>query len=131
MIRFILHYGIHFLVPIAIGLLFFKENRLKVIVILLAGIVIDVDHLWADPIFDSDRCSIGFHALHSYWAIGGYAALLVFKTTRIFGLALLIHILADTVDCTLIPESVASDYLSGYGSVPEYRNVAIIGKWSE
>ncbi|HZJ18970.1 MAG TPA: DUF6122 family protein, partial [Pricia sp.] len=58
MFRFIVHYGIHFLVPIAIGLLFFKEHRLKVILLLLTGIVIDVDHLWADPIFDPERCSI-------------------------------------------------------------------------
>ncbi|WP_373517200.1 DUF6122 family protein [Pricia sp.] len=103
MLRFTVHYGIHFLVPIAIGLLFFKERRLKVTLILLAGIVIDVDHLWADPIFDSGRCSIGFHPLHSYWAIAVYLGLLFFKKTWIFGLALLIHIVADSMDCFLMP----------------------------
>lgn len=103
MLRFVVHYGIHFLVPIAIGLLFFKDHRLKITLILLAGIVIDIDHLWADPIFDPDRCSIGFHALHSAWAIAVYVVLLVIKKTRIFGLALLIHILADAADCLLIP----------------------------
>lgn len=102
MFRFFVHYGIHFLVPIAIGLFFFKENRLKVIVILLAGIIIDVDHLWANPIFDPERCSIGYHPLHSYWAIAVYFALLYFKKTWIFGLALLIHIFADALDCYLI-----------------------------
>lgn len=102
MFRFIIHYGIHFLVPIAIGLLFFKDNRLKVIVILLAGIAIDVDHFWADPIFDPDRCSIEFHFLHSYWAIAVYFGLLFFRKTWIFGLALLIHIFADAVDCFLL-----------------------------
>ena len=103
MFRFIVHYGIHFFVPIAIGLLFFKEHRTKVIFILLAGIVIDIDHLWADPIFDPERCSIGFHALHSYWAIAVYFGLLFFKKTWIFGLALLIHIVADVMDCFLMP----------------------------
>jgi hypothetical protein len=103
MFRFIVHYGIHFWVPIAIGLLFFKGNRLKAIVILLAGIVIDVDHLWAEPIFDLERCSIGFHPLHSYWAIAVYFISLFFTKTWIFGLALLIHIFADAVDCCLIP----------------------------
>jgi len=103
MLRFVLHYGIHFLVPIAIGLLFFKkEKRVFVILVLLAGIVIDVDHLFANPIFDPNRCSIDFHPLHSYWAMGVYVALLLFKKTRIVGLALTIHILADLTDCWLI-----------------------------
>lgn len=103
MLRFFLHYGIHFLVPIAIGLLFFpKEKRFKIILILLSGILIDVDHLLANPIFDPSRCSIGFHPLHSYWAIAIYFALLAPKKTRVFGIAFLIHILADSVDCYLI-----------------------------
>lgn len=102
MLRFVLHYGIHFLVPIAIGLLFFKQNQLKVVLILLAGVLIDIDHLLANPIFDNSRCSIGFHPLHSYVAIAGYFVLVFFKKVRIFGIALLIHILADTVDCLFL-----------------------------
>lgn len=105
MLRFLVHYGIHFIVPIAVGLLFFKRNQLKVIVILLAGIVIDIDHLFATPVFDPNRCSIGFHPLHTYWAIAVYVGLLFFKKTRIFGVALLIHILADTMDCLLLFQS--------------------------
>jgi len=102
MLRFFIHYGVHFLVPIAIGLLFFKENRAKIILILLAGFLIDVDHLLANPIFDPDRCSINFHPLHSYWAIAAYLSLLFFRRTRIFGIALLIHIVADATDCYLL-----------------------------
>lgn len=102
MLRFVLHYGIHFLVPIAIGFLFFKQNRLQVILILLSGLLIDIDHLIAEPIFDSSRCSIGFHPLHSYVAILVYFIMLLFKKTGIFGVALLIHILADTVDCLFL-----------------------------
>lgn len=102
MLRFCMHYGIHFILPIIIGLFFFKEHRLKIILILLAGIVLDLDHLWADPIFDPNRCSINFHPLHQYWAISGYFLLLFFSKTRIFGIAFLIHILADTVDCYLM-----------------------------
>ncbi len=102
MLRFLLHYGIHFIIPIAIGLLFFKENRIKVVLILLAGIVIDADHILADPIFDPDRCSIDFHPLHSYWAIGVYFSLLFLKKTRIYGIALIIHIMADLIDCWLL-----------------------------
>jgi hypothetical protein len=102
MLRHFIHYGIHFLVPILIALLFFKDNKLRVAIILLLGIVIDVDHLWAEPLFDPNRCSIGFHPLHSYWAILVYAVLPFFKPTRIIGLALLIHIAADIMDCLLI-----------------------------
>lgn len=102
MFSFFLHYGIHFIVPIVIGFLFFKEHRAKVIFILWAGILIDVDHVLADPIFDPNRCSINFHPLHTYWATAVYFALLFFKKTRIFGLALVLHIIADTVDCWLL-----------------------------
>lgn len=105
MLRFFVHYGIHFLVPVAIGLIFFKENRLAVITILLAGILIDVDHLVANPIFYSERCSIGFHPFHSNWAIALYTVLFFFKRTRVFGLALLIHIFADAMDCYLLLQS--------------------------
>ena len=105
MIRSIVHYGIHFIVPILIGLFFLKQHRFRIILILLAGIVIDVDHLWADPIFDPNRCSIGFHFFHQYWAIAAYIVMLFFKKTRIFGIALLIHIMADVSDCYLMVSS--------------------------
>jgi len=102
MLRFCIHYGIHFLVPIAIGFFFYKEHKFKAIIILLAAILIDFDHLLANPIFDPDRCSINFHPLHSYWAIAIYITFLFFKKIRIFGVALLIHILADITDCLFI-----------------------------
>ncbi|NDV44489.1 DUF6122 family protein [Flagellimonas sediminis] len=102
MARHLIHYGIHFLVPILIALFIFKDDRIRIILILWAGILIDVDHLWADPLFDPHRCSIGFHPLHSYWAIAGYGILPFFKATRIIGLALLIHIFADITDCLLL-----------------------------
>jgi hypothetical protein len=102
MLRHLLHYGIHFLVPILIAFWFFKDNRIKVALILLAGIIIDIDHLWATPLYDPNRCSVGFHALHSYWAIVFYCVLTFFKTTRVIGLALIIHIFADILDCLLM-----------------------------
>ncbi|MCK0160169.1 DUF6122 family protein [Allomuricauda sp. F6463D] len=102
MFRHFIHYGIHFLVPIIIAFWFFKENRIKITLVLLAGILIDIDHLWATPVFDANRCSIGFHTLHSYWAILVYSILPFFKTTRIIGLAAIIHIFADTLDCLLM-----------------------------
>ncbi|MEC7262088.1 MAG: DUF6122 family protein [Bacteroidota bacterium] len=102
MARHFIHYGIHFLVPILIVFFAFKDNRIRVLLIFWAGILIDVDHLWANPLFDPNRCSIGFHPLHSFWAILGYGILPFFKATRLIGLALLIHIFADMTDCLLI-----------------------------
>ena len=102
MLREVLHYGIHFVLPLIVGFVFYPGKRLKAILLLLSGILIDVDHLLANPIFDPNRCSIGFHPLHSPWAIVLYAFLLIPRSTRILGWGLLIHILADTVDCLLL-----------------------------
>lgn len=75
------------------------EGFLHAWAILLLGWVIDLDHLLADPIYASDRCSIGFHPLHTAPAILVYGALVVPRQTRLFGIGLLIHIALDLVDC--------------------------------
>ena len=64
--------------------------------------LIDVDHLLATPIFDPNRCSINFHPLHSYYAIAVYVGMVFFPKTRIVGIGLLLHILADSADCWLM-----------------------------
>ena len=66
---------------------------------MLATMLIDVDHLLADPIFSPNRCSINFHPLHSYWAIVIFVFLAYFKKTRIIGVGLLLHIITDSIDC--------------------------------
>ncbi len=66
---------------------------------MLASMLIDLDHLLATPIFDPHRCSIGFHPLHSYIAIGLYPIFLFFKNTRVLGAGLLFHMLTDYLDC--------------------------------
>ncbi len=102
MIRPILHYGLHFIIPIVIALVFFPKKWKKVYLIFLAAMLIDLDHLTADPIFDPNRCSVGFHPLHSYYAVAGYFILLFFRKTQIIGLALLWHILTDLMDCWMM-----------------------------
>lgn len=64
--------------------------------------LIDLDHLLATPIFDPTRCSINFHPLHTYWAMVIYILLLIPKKTRLIGLGLVIHIIADFADCQLM-----------------------------
>ncbi|PTM09900.1 MAG: hypothetical protein DA407_04835 [Bacteroidetes bacterium] len=93
------HYGIHILVPLIIALIFFKRTWKMAFLVMMATFVIDLDHLLANPIFQANRCSINFHPLHSYYAIILYVLMLIPKTTRLVGLGLCIHILADYVDC--------------------------------
>jgi hypothetical protein len=63
--------------------------------------LVDLDHLLANPIFQENRCSINFHPLHSYIAIGIYFVGLFFSKTRILAIALLFHMLTDLIDCYL------------------------------
>lgn len=63
--------------------------------------LVDLDHLFADPIFKADRCSINFHPLHTYYAMVVYFLGLFFKKTRILCIALLFHMLTDFIDCYL------------------------------
>lgn len=100
--RFAVHYGIHFIAPFLIAFLFYKKSFKKALLILLSAIIIDLDHLLSDPVYDTHRCSINFHLLHTYPAIFLYTLLLFHKKTRLYGVALLLHMLADTVDCLLI-----------------------------
>lgn len=102
MLQSVVHYGIHFGLPLVVALVFFKKIWLKAYGIMLLGMLIDLDHLLADPIFDPNRCSINFHPLHSYYAMALYSVLLIPKPTRIIGLGLVIHIIADVADCGLM-----------------------------
>lgn len=97
-----IHYTIHILGPLLVALLCFKRHWKMAFIIMLSGFLIDIDHLLATPIFDANRCSINYHPLHSYYAISVYVLLSIFKKTRLIGLGLLIHIVADTVDCWLM-----------------------------
>ena len=76
---------------------------MRVYLIFIATMLVDLDHLLADPIYDPNRCSINFHPLHTYWAMGVYVLLLFLrKPFRLIGLGLLMHMLADWVDCLMI-----------------------------
>ena len=99
MLQIIIHYTLHLLVPGLIAFIFFRKEWKKAWLIMLATMLIDVDHLLATPIFDPYRCSIGFHPLHTYWATAIYVILFFFKRTRIIAVGLLFHMLTDYIDC--------------------------------
>ena len=100
--RAIVHLLLHVAVPGAVAWSFFRARWRRVWLVLLAGWLIDVDHLLARPMYDPDRCSIGFHPLHTAPAIAVYVMLLVPRPTRLLALGLLIHIALDAADCALI-----------------------------
>lgn len=101
-LRFSLHYGMHYLLPFAIAYFFFRKYFWKASLIMLLANLIDLDHLLANPVFAPDRCSIGFHFLHSYIAIVMYALLLAIPKIRIIAIGLIWHIITDFVDCLLL-----------------------------
>lgn len=67
--------------------------------------LVDIDHLLANPIYDPTRCSIGFHPLHSFIAIMIYFMLCFipkYQYLRILALGLIIHMALDSIDCQFI-----------------------------
>ena len=94
-----IHMTAHLLLPAVAARIFFPNQWLFAWLIMMATMAVDLDHLLADPIFDPERCSIGFHPLHSYVAIGIYAGALWFRPLRMMATGLLIHMFLDGTDC--------------------------------
>jgi hypothetical protein len=97
-----LHLVLHAVVPLAIALAFYRDRWRRAWLIMLATMIIDIDHLVADPIYDPGRCSIGYHPLHTAPAIVGYAALLIPGRTRLVAVGLVVHVALDALDCLLM-----------------------------
>lgn len=95
----ILHIVLHFVIPGVVSGLAFRARWLKSWLVMMSAMIIDVDHLLASPVFDPDRCGIGFHPLHSGMAMVLYPMLLLIPKMRLLGIGLLIHIGLDTLDC--------------------------------
>ena len=111
-----IHIALHVIVPLLVALAFYRSHWRPAAVIMIATMIVDVDHLLADPIYDPNRCSIGFHPLHTLPAIAVYAALFVLplimgreddgtglrpsaRVLHFIGLGLLIHMALDWIDC--------------------------------
>jgi len=95
----VLHLLLHVLVPGLVAGLAFRPRWLRAWAVMLATMLVDVDHLLAVPVYDPARCSIGFHPLHTAPAVALYAALAVPRATRLVGLGLLLHMALDGLDC--------------------------------
>jgi hypothetical protein len=101
--RPVVHYTSHFVVPILVAKLFWKNRWRSAALIMVATMLIDLDHLLADPIFDPNRCSIGFHPLHTAWAGIVYCSLLIVPSWkwRAVSVGCLWHLSTDFIDCIL------------------------------
>ncbi len=104
--RPVIHIILHFMVPLLFALLFYRQNWQKAWMLLMLSLLIDLDHLLANPVYAPDRCSIGYHPLH-----GGFAALLflliaLIPVSRKVGFGLIIHLLLDGLDCYWMLEKI-------------------------
>jgi len=96
-----LHLGLHFLVPALLVGIFYRGTWVTAYLILIMTMIVDIDHLLADPIYSPNRCSIGFHPLHQIWFIILYVVLCFVPKTRLVGLGLSIHMALDAIDCQI------------------------------
>ena len=98
--QILIHYLLHFGVPLLIALIFFKKDWKRVYLIFIATMLVDLDHLFANPIFDPNRCSINFHPLHTYYAFLIYIIFIFLrKPLNIIGIGLILHMITDLIDC--------------------------------
>lgn len=111
----LVHYTLHFIAPAGLAWLFFRTRWKKAWLIMLATMLVDVDHVWVcmpfiasegllqvfscPVLFVADRCSIGFHPLHSEVAILLYTGMLIIPSLRIVATGLLFHMITDGLDC--------------------------------
>ena len=125
--RFPIHLLLHVLIPLLISMK--SKFPLKVFLVLFGTMLVDLDHLLATPLLDPNRCSIGFHPLHSYAILPLYGLMSIFpflltflpkssqaffskevsfsyfssfkRSTMIFwiGIGLVVHMVLDFFDC--------------------------------
>lgn len=94
-----LHISYHFIFPAIVIAIFYRKHWKRSYLIVMSTMLVDLDHLLANPIYDPTRCSIGFHPLHTALPILLYFILSLFPKTRLIGLGLLIHMVLDSIDC--------------------------------
>ena len=100
----ILHYGGHWLAPFVIAAIIWRERWKVAGLVIASANLIDLDHLLADPIFDPNRCSIGFHLLHGWEAALAYILMLAIPRwyIRAFAIGALWHLAVDYGDCMMM-----------------------------
>jgi len=95
------HILLHFVVPLIVARLAFAKHWRRAFGIMMVTMLVDLDHLRAYPIYDPDRCSIGFHPLHSSVPILVYCLFVLTPKLRTLGVGLVLHMVLDGFDCLL------------------------------
>lgn len=98
------HLVLHVVVPALVTLIFYRRYGWAAFLRLMAGMVIDVDHIRAVPFYDPTRCSINYHFLHTPIPIILYCTLLFVPRLRMFSVGLIIHIALDYLNCLGFPD---------------------------
>ena len=96
------HLTLHFFIPAVLTGFFFRKNWKLAYFLMIATMLVDLDHLFANPIYDPNRCSIGFHPLHELWFVFSYVALCFvpkMPRLRLVGIGLSVHMALDAIDC--------------------------------
>ncbi|RSK24535.1 DUF6122 family protein [Hymenobacter metallilatus] len=93
------HALLHLLVPGIVALLFYRPRWRRAWLILATALLLDIDHVLATPMFDPTRCSINYHPLHTYWAMGIYGFVLLPPITRPWAVGFLLHMALDYAEC--------------------------------
>ncbi len=97
-----IHLALHVLVPLSIAWSYGHWRNKpfwRPFLVMMATMAIDADHLLASPIYDPNRCSIGFHPLHTLIPILIYGLFCFSSKTRWVGVGLLLHMALDALDC--------------------------------
>ena len=97
--RPVIHIVLHILIPALIARTVYPKRWGTAWLVMTLTLLVDLDHLLASPIYDPNRCSIGYHPLHTMPAIGVYAAALLISKLRLVAMGLLIHMILDWLDC--------------------------------
>ena len=108
------HLVLHGLVPLVVALVGYRSRWATACAVMLATMIVDVDHLLAEPVYDPERCSIGFHPLHTAPALVVYALLTLTPlairarprpravwAAHLVGVGLVIHMVLDGLDCAM------------------------------
>ena len=106
MLRGIVHYGLHFLAPYFLAFLWGRSRQFKAYLILLATMLVDLDHLLAEIYTLSLHDALPIYLLHSYPMIILYALLCILPLhrlglpwwVRVVGVGLLFHMATDWQD---------------------------------
>ncbi|RKS56108.1 hypothetical protein BC962_1087 [Gillisia mitskevichiae] len=123
----VVHYSLHFLAIGIIAYLYDKKNWNQNWLILALTMLVDIDHIFATPLFDPNRCGIGYHPLHSGIPIFIYFAgmfLIKNRVLKLIFIGLFFHMITDFIDCLWMFSECNDCYLKSefYNWIQFFKN---------